>query len=58
MANDAAKTSESETPEQRAARVNDLRKDLQKLTDPAQRKAFYDANPDLRDVVSPVNFHV
>ena len=58
MANEAAKTEALEKADQRAAHLNQLRQELQKLTDPAKRKAFYEANPELREFVSPVNFHV
>jgi hypothetical protein len=31
---------------------------FQALTDPKERKAFYEAHPELAQLYSPVNFHV
>lgn len=31
---------------------------FQQLTDPKERKAFYEAHPELSQLYSPVNFHV
>lgn len=35
----------------------DLVKEFQAILDPEKRKAFYEANPELSRLFSPVNFH-
>ena len=40
-----------------AAQLAESLKAFQKLTDPKERKDFYEAHPELRAIYSPVNFH-